>query len=273
MSGLVEKLNEKTVYMISGISVIIGLVVILVTQPWTDALGLAESPTRIAVEYPVSIFIYLIPGILLALLFSKNQEWIAPPGKYSPDVKYEPFSTYTLIATAIAAAIYAVGGLPTGINIDLPALITAFTAVYFGPMVAFLAFFIGFFIRWAIGGAVWLPSPALVPAVAIIDAGVWAINSYLYWFVTRSNKFVKTDNMAVRYTLMIVMIIVMILVHLFGWLVVYALVMKPWEAYVAYVTVALSSWYPTTIVFVIIGVIIGQTLYDARTAMGKLAEE
>ena len=269
----VEKLNAKTVYIVSVISVIIGLVILLVTQPWTDALGAAWSPTRVVVEYPVSIFVYLIPGVLLALLFAKNQKWIAPPGKYSPDVKYEPFSTYMLIATAIAAAIYAVGGLPTGINIDVPALICSFTAVYFGPLVSFVAFFIGFYIRWAIGGATWLSNPALVPVISFIDSGVWAVNGYLYWLVIRSDRFIKSENMAMRYTMMIVMMVVMILIHLFGWLVVYALVMNPWEAYVAYVTFALSTWYPTTIVFIIIGVIIGQTLYDARVAAGKMVEE
>ena len=268
-----EKLNTKIVYLASAVSVVLGLLTIVVTHPWTDGLGVSMSPVRIWVEYPVTILIFGIPAILLALLFSKNQKWIAPPGRYSPDVKYDPFSTYTLIATALAAAIFAVGGLSTGVNIDLADLITSFTAVYFGPLVTFLAFFIGFFIRWAIGGVTWLPSPILAPAMAFLDAGAWAVNSYLYWLVMRSDKFVKTKNVAMRYVMMAIMIGVMIFVYIIvGIMVAFAIVLNPWAAAIGYITYSISTWIPTAIVFITIGVVIADSLYESRSTTSKMVE-
>ncbi|MCD6513427.1 MAG: hypothetical protein J7L07_00720 [Candidatus Odinarchaeota archaeon] len=266
--SLAEKIGPKQALMISVASVVIGLIVLLIAQPWTEMLGPSYSPARIGLGYAVAILILFIPAIICVLRFIQVPEWLAPPGKYSPEAKYEPFSAYTLIATAIAAAIYAVGGLPTGVNIDLPALITAFVAVYFGPLVSLIAWFIGFFIRWAIGGAPWLPAPLVGPLVAIIDSGVWAVNSYIYWYVMRSGRFKITG--VNRYAYLVVLIIVMILIHLFGWLVIYAFTQNPWAAYVAYAAFALSTWYPTTIVFIIIGAIIGETAYESRAALAKV---
>jgi len=266
--SLAEKIGPKQALMISVASVVVGLIVILIAQPWTEMLGPPISPARIGLAYAAAILIYFIPAIICVLRFIQVPEWLAPPGKYSPEAKYEPLSAYTLIATAIAAAIYAVGGLPTGVNIDLPALITAFVAVYFGPLVSLIAWFIGFFIRWAIGGAPWLAAPILAPLIAIIDSGVWAVNAYIFWYVMRSGRFKITG--ANRYVYLVVLIIVMIFIHLCGWLVVYALCMNPWEAYVGYVSFALSTWYPTTIVFIIIGAIIGETAYESRAALAKV---
>ncbi|MGQ4833663.1 MAG: hypothetical protein ACP6IS_07195 [Candidatus Asgardarchaeia archaeon] len=265
------KIGEKQGYMISAVSFIIGVIAILIGQPWTEALGASYSPARIGLAYVAAILIYFIPAIILTMLFVQKPEWLAPPGRYSPETKYEILSPYVLVATAIAAAIYAVGGLPTGVNIDLPALITAFTAVYFGPLVSLLAFFIGFLVRWLIGGATWLPSPILVPFVAILDSGVWAVNAYIYWAIMRSGRFKITG--ANRYGYLVFLIIIMILVHLFGWLFVYAFTMNPWAAYIGYISFAFASWYPTTIVFIIIGAIIGETVYESRVALAKAGEE
>lgn len=253
-----ERVARLLPFVVSG-SVIIGLIIMVAAAPWTPTLGPSMSPARVALGYAVSIFLLLIPALLLLVLFIQRQDWLAPPGRYMPEVKYKPLSTYQLTATAIAAAVYAVGGFPTGVNIDLPALITAFTAVFFGCVPAFIAFFIGFFIRWAIGGAPWLPLPVLGPLVAIIDASVWCINAFLYWSIVR-----KVEKPGIGRS--IGAIILMILVHWCGWLIVYAFTMNPWPAFIGYFTFAMSTWYPTTIVFVIIGALIGETVYRARIA-------
>ena len=259
MEKLVSEKVAKTLPFAAAGSALLGLIIMFAAAPWTPALGPSLSPGRIALGYAVSIFLLLIPALILLVLFIQRQDWLAPPGRYMPEVKYKPLSTYQLTATAIAAAVYAVGGFPTGVNIDLPALITAFTAVFFGAVPAFIAFFIGFFIRWAIGGAPWLPLPVLGPLVAIIDASVWCINAFLYWTIVRT---VAKPSIGRS----IGAAILMILVHFSGWLLVYAFTMNPWPAFIGYFTFAMSTWYPTAIVFIIIGALIGETVYRARAA-------
>ncbi|MGC8987787.1 hypothetical protein [Infirmifilum sp.] len=230
----------------------------LVSAPWSPNLGPSFSPERITLLYIVTTLGLFIPGIIFAYLFAQNPKWIAPPGKYVEGAKYSMLSPYQLTAAAIAAAVYAIGGLPTGINIDLPALICAFTAVYFGSVAAILAFSIGFFIRWLIGGASWLAIPLLAPAIAFIDSGVWSINGYIYWNIMRK------EGAKPSYIKMIIAMILMILVHLVGWLGVYAFTVNPLEGAIAYAAFAFSTWYPTAIVFMIIGVLIAEPMYRAR---------
>ncbi|MEM2896238.1 MAG: hypothetical protein QW265_03375 [Candidatus Bathyarchaeia archaeon] len=256
---MVSEKIARTIPFVAAGSALLGLIIMVAAAPWTPALGPSLSPARIALGYTVSIFLLLIPALLLLVLFIQRQDWLAPPGRYMPEVKYKPLSTYQLTATAIAAAVYAVGGFPTGVNIDLPALICSFTAVFFGAVPAFIAFFIGFFIRWAIGGAPWLALPVIGPLVAIIDASVWCINAYLFWSIVR--RVAKPGiGLAIGAT------ILMVLVHFSGWLLVYAFTMNPWPGFVGYLTFAMTTWYPTAIVFIIIGALIGETVYRARVA-------
>lgn len=257
MSGSGTFIRKLPVTIALG-SFALGVIIWLVMKPWTPDLGPSFSPARIALIYVVSVLMLFIPGIMCTYMFSQNQKWLAPPGKYVAGVKYKPFSPYMLTAAAIAAAIYAVGGLPTGVNIDLPALITSFSAVYFGSVVCLLAFSLGFFVRWAIGGAPWLRIPALIPVIAFIDSGIWAINAFIFWRLMRAEG-IKSSP--IRF---IISIVLMILIHLFGWLFVYAFTVNPLPAAVAYVTFAFSTWYPTAIVFIIIGALIGEPMYRSR---------
>lgn len=253
--------GAKVPALIAISSFILGVITWIAFRPWTEDLGPSFSPARIALVYAICALTLLIPGIMCMLLFIRNEKWLAPPGRYVPGVRYAPFSTYTLTAAAIVAAIYAVGGFPTGVNIDLPALITAFSATYFGSVVCFLAFIIGFFVRWAIGGATWLAIAMLVPVVAFIDGGVWAINGFIYWYFTRKE--------GIRYSFLrvVIAIILMVLVHIFGWLFVYAATLNPGPAAIAYVAFAFSTWYTTAIVFVIVGSLIGESIYRSRLAV------
>ena len=139
-------------------------------------------------------------------------------------------------------------------------LITSFSATYFGSIVCLLAFTLGFFVRWAIGGAPWLRVPALIPVIAFIDGGVWAINAYIYWSLMRKNG---VQPSPVRF---VIAVVSMILVHLFGWLFVYACTLNPGPAAIAYITFAFSTWYPTAIAFIIIGALIGEPMYRSRLA-------
>jgi len=265
MSFLGAKGKEATMLMAMVGSYVVGIIVAIVAQPWSDWLGPSFSASRLALSYVVSALMYLIPGLIAMLLFAENQEWLAPPGKYTPDIEYKPFSPYILTAAAIVGAVYAVGGILTGINVDVPALITSFSATYFGPIVCFLGIFFGFFVRYAIGGAAWLATPLLIPEIAWIDAGVWSLASYIYWLLVR--KLGKGVSGAMRLVYFIIGLIEMVVLHVIGWIFVYAFTLNPWEAFIGYITFAFSTWYPTTIVFVLIGAVIGESVYYSRTSL------
>jgi len=246
-------------------SFVVALIIMLIAQPWTPALGPSWSPQRIALNYVCTIIGYTIPAIIGCYLFAQKPEWLAPPGRYVAGYKYKPLSTYTLTAAAIVAAVYAVAGLPTGVNIDLPALVAGFGATYFGPIVMMLAFFFGFFVRWAIGGAPWLPVPIIGPSVALLDASIWAINGYLFWSVIRSPFYEKASK-GVRTALSVLIVLVMIAIWNFGFIIWYAFIGNPLEAFLGYAVFAYSTWIPTGMAFIVLGSIIGHSTYMARVA-------
>lgn len=259
--------NGKRKYLKYGAigSFILGLVVMLVAQPWSAAaLGPSYSPSRILVTYVVTTLMLVIPGLICVYLFTRRNRWIAPHGKYVKGQDYSVYSTYTLTAIAIVAAVYAVGGLPTGVNIDLPSLICAFSAVFFGAHVMFPAVLIGWFVRWAIGGAAFIPVPILGGAIGLIDAGVWAINGFLLWWILRSERFREASGRR-KTGLFIVAILVMIGVWLVGWIFDYAFVGNPWGAFVGYATLAFSTWAATGVAFQVLGLFMGQNMYEKWT--------
>ena len=246
-------------------SFVTGLVIILATQPWTLSLGHSWSPQRIAIHYACVTIGYTIPALITCYLFAQKPEWLAPSGKYIAGYKYKALSTYALVAAAIVAAVYAVGGLLTGVNIDLPALIAGFSATYFGSIITFMALFFGFFIRWAIGGAPWLPMPILALSVALLDASTWALNSYIFWSIIRSPSYEKRSR-TIRTALLVLVIVIMIVIWNFGTIVWFALVGNPLNAFLGYIILAYSTWIPTGMAFIVLGTIIGHSMYIARVA-------
>lgn len=234
-------------------SIVLGILAILTFQPWSPALGPSFSPARIALAYVAAFLTLFLPGVIVASLFVKDERFSMPLAKAGKAGKTVS-STYVLTASAVVAAVYAVGGILTGVNIDLPALITGFTATYFGPTISLIAWFVGFFVRWAIGGAPWLRTALLVPTLAMIDSGTWALASYMYWRIVR----ISSKYSAVKVALGIA---VMIIIHMYGWLCIYAGVLNPAPAAIAYIAFAFSTWYPTAIVFIVLGALIGEAMY------------
>ncbi len=234
-------------------SIVLGIIVVLAFQPWGPGLGPSFSPARIALAYAVAFLTLFLPGVIVATLFVSDERFKMPlirAGK----VKKTVLSTYILTAAAVVAAVYAVGGILTGVNIDLPALITGFTATYFGPAVSLIAWFVGFFVRWAIGGAPWLRTALLVPTLAMVDAGTWALASYIYWRIVRVSSKYSVIKVALG-------IIAMLAIHLYGWTCIYAGALNPAPAAIAYIAFSFSTWYPTSVVFIVLGALIGETMY------------
>ena len=245
--------KKSLAYSIIAGSIVLGVLVVLAFQPWGPGLGPSFSPARIALAYVAAFLTLFLPGIIVAMLFVRDKRFKMPLIR-AREVKRTMFSTYILTAAAVVAAVYAVGGILTGVNIDLPALITGFTATYFGAAVSLIAWFVGFFVRWAIGGAPWLRTALLVPTLAMIDSGTWALASYAYWRIVR----VSAKYSVVRVALGI---IAMIAIHMYGWLCIYAGVLNPAPAAIAYIAFAFSTWYPTAVMFIILGALIGEAMY------------
>ncbi len=248
-----KEIKPTVAYGVIVASIALGIIAIVAARPWGPELGPSFSPARIALAYAATFLTLFLPGIIVASLFIKDPRFKMPLMRTRKAEK-SMFSTYTLTAAAVVAAVYAVGGILTGVNIDLPALITGFTATYFGPVVSLIAWLVGFFVRWAIGGAPWLRTALLVPTLAMIDSGTWALASYIYWKVARIVGKYSILRIALG-------ILAMILVHMYGWICIYAGVLNPAPAAVAYIAFAFSTWYPTAIAFIVLGAIVGEAAY------------
>jgi len=254
---------RRTLWLAAIAFFIIGVLFLFMMQPWGPGLGPSWSPARQGIVTAAIVIAYAIPGFICIYQWSREPRWLAPPGKYAPGVVFKPFSTYALTGAAIVGAVYALSGLPTGVNIDLPALICAFGAVYFGPAVMFPAVFLGFFIRWAIGGAPWLAAPALAPAVAFLDSCIWVINGTIFWFLMRTDRYEKASAGG-RTAMFIGYLPIQFAVWCFGFMVLWYFGVNPMPASLGIIVGALTTWVPTGVAFQILGAMIGQSTYTAR---------
>ncbi|MCD6513846.1 MAG: hypothetical protein J7L07_02875 [Candidatus Odinarchaeota archaeon] len=257
MSEGAAKLPLPVYYIIAIIGWIIVIIADLIMQPWGPALGVADSPIRWALTYLNVIFGLVLSAIAGIIWFMKHPEWLAPIGKYVKGQEYKPLSPWTLSAMGVMAALYAILGIGWNVGVDLAALVTSISAVYFGPIITFGAVFVGAFIRYLLGGVPWV-TPYTILEFALWDASVWAINASIYWSVVRKKKIIKIEEV-VKYW--IVLIPLMIFIHWFALFIVEGIPRYPWEGVVAKIVISMATWYPTSIVSIIFGVIIGESLY------------
>lgn len=236
-------------------SALIGLLTLVLAQPWSPDLGPSYSPERISLAYVVTPLTIYLPATLCTYVYTRHAWFMRVPDRGRGMASYGVTSTRTLISASIIAAAYALGGLPTGLNIDLPALIASFSAVRFDPVVCLLSFTIGFYIRWAIGGAPWLPSPSMVPLIGFLDGGTWSLISFIYKVAIR--PMIKRRAYRIPTT-----VTTMIAVHSFAWLFIYSFTLHPGPAAIAYITLALMTWHLTAVIFIIIGVLVGDSAVE-----------
>lgn len=171
------------IWFVAGI--IISLAVTGIYNPSGPGMGVAFSPARDAYAYLLTVLVILPPCGICMYLFSRRQDFIAPVGRYVPGRKYKVWSSWTLAACAVTAALYAGTGFISGIsNVDLPALATAIMASYFGPIVAFVGIIIGALIRGALGGLSFLAPTVWIP-FAVMDALKWVLAGTLIYFIVR----------------------------------------------------------------------------------------
>ena len=259
---LAAKVRITSLVVMMILSVVLGLIIFAYIVASPEVFGVSNSPIRQVAFYVTAGLIYGIPGLICIRLFSRKPEWIAPPGKYTPEAKYSVFSPYALAASAVVAAAGVVAGFPGPINIDIVAMVTAFSAVYFGPAVSFLGTFVAFILRYLIGLTPWVATPNILIAYAILDGGVWSVNSLIFWYVIRGFK-LKGN---VKSVATVLMAFVFMAIHFFGWCGVNYFTNNPFEAAVANLMCAIgptgfvmSSWAAQ-----MVGTLIGAFYYDSR---------
>lgn len=254
--------KSPTLVLVAIASVVVGIVINFVINTPSATWGVSNSPARQGLFYMNAILIYTIPGLVAISLFSRRSEWLAPPGRYVPEGKYSVSSPYFLSASAIIAAVATVAGLPGPLNIDTVALVTAFAAVYFGPFTAFLGTTVAFILRYALGLTPWVATPNIVVAYALMDGGIWAVSSVLFWYVVRGRRW----SLGVKNILTILMAFVFMAIHFSGWVITNYFTNNPWDAAIANMAWAISpaGFVISSFVAQFLGTLIGSFYYDSR---------
>jgi hypothetical protein len=244
--------------------VIVFLAITAAVNPPGPYMGVAQSPMRIAYWYSYVFLVELPIALLLLSLFLRKEEWRAPPGRYVPGRKYPLLSTWHYTAIAIMAAAYAGLGFVTGVtNIDIVALATGLLAIYFGPLVSFIAIIVGAFIRFMLGGLPWV-APAGIGAFAVSDACRWTIIGSIYWFLVRGRGI---GARGIAYWLLVIPIAV--LIH-GGSIIMSFWAQGPLEWMMGNIAF-MVFWYPTSVLSYVIGMAAGEGLYRATARAGVRA--
>jgi hypothetical protein len=266
---LAGKVKSSLLLGIALASALIGVALFFALNTPSDAWGASNSPARQGLLYLYAILIFDIPALTGIYLFSKKREWLAPPGRYvAGEKKYSILSPYFLAACAVMAAVETVIGVAGIANVDIVAIICAFASVFFGPLVAFVAPFIAYILRWMLGFAPWITVPVIVPGQALIDGGIWSINAIIFWVVVRRLRG-NTKTIAT-----ILFIPIFILVHATGWLWLNYFTLNPYAAAIGNVLYAIgpTGFYLSSILAIIFGVLIGQFYYDSRIMSAEVAK-
>jgi hypothetical protein len=248
-------------------SAVIALLINLAINTPSAVWGASQSPIRQGLFLMNVLLIFDIPAFLGILMFKQHNEWLAQPGKYVESVKYALLSPYTLTASAVIAAVAVVAGIPGPLNIDTVALVTAFAAVFFGPVVAFLGAFVGFILRYVLGLAPFVPTPTVMFLDALMDGGIWAVNATIFWFVIRGLKGTAKTVMT------IVMAFVFMAVHFVGWGIAYYFTLNPYPAAVADFLFAVTpptGFFVSSWVAQFFGTLVAAFYYDTRLLLGSV---
>ena len=239
---------------------ILVILVNLAMAPWGPALGIADSPTRWLLAYFNTIVGLLATGAVCMWWFKLHPEYIARPGRYQPGRSYAVITPYSLSAMGVVAALYATLGIAFSVGADLGAVVTAFSATFFGPIITFVAVFAGAFVRFFLGGTPWLTAFSL-PQFAIWDGSVWAINAAIYWKIVRAEPLKR-----VSWSKWVLAIIIMVVIHWTALHIVEAIARYPIEGVLAKMVTTAATWYPTTVASIIFGVLAGEAVYRMSIA-------
>jgi len=263
MTSIVERLQRigpTKLAILPIVGWLIGISVLLVTKPWTEELGIAYSPTRVAIFFAFTFTAFVSWAIYWCILFARRPEWLVPPGKYVPGMKVKIFNPWTYASIGITAAAFiaaAVIGAP--LKLDLAGLAIAGLSTYFGGIIAFLGMFLGEIIAYGplAASTAWAVYPGIeVIGDALLDATVWAYAAYVIFWMREKNIYKKSRILGI-----LAAMVLFEPIH-YGFWYLYWFIMNPWSSFVPIAVTNVLTWIIPAIPLVFIGVLIGDQAYN-----------
>lgn len=191
---LVKGRKMFLVWTVIGIALhIIGL---LVFTPWTDQLGVANSPQRQIYKAIFDFWVLKLPIVLLGFsLVAEKDFWLAPRGRYQEGKKYPVFNTFTYAAIAFMAALFTASGILNYNFFDLPAAPATIAVTFFNPIIGFFTLWVGGVARSLIFGT---GNPIFwILGSGPSDGSTWLYLGIFYWWFREHTKWGKNLVLAV----------------------------------------------------------------------------
>jgi len=241
----------------AGIGVLVTAAILVVFQPWTTTLGPSSSPQRVAAQAAIAVTLYVPVSLYCMTKFAQRDHWYTFIGTYIPDSDNKVLGPRTLTSIAVLAAAFAAFGLFSVAGLDLAAMVAAFSAVAFGPIITGLSVFLGSFLRFALGGMGFMV-PIRVPVFAVQDATNWVVVSTVFWTVIRSERITDRSRERVAF---VGVLVVFLLVHASTqhW---DQFLVNPWDAYLGWVFGIFPTFWPSAALSMVAGAIGGYALWN-----------
>jgi len=170
----------------------IQIAAMIITQPWGEGLGVAESPQRNIWLVVTTWWIARLPMFLLGVsIVSKREEWLAPRGKYVEGQDYPLLSTYHYVAIGFMTALFAATGAISWQVFDLAAAAGAIATIYFGPIVGFFTVWLGGSLRQLLFAAGGNPVSWFL-GIGLYDGTTWLYIGLVFWALRDRFKDRKT---------------------------------------------------------------------------------
>jgi hypothetical protein len=186
------KKNTRLFLILTIVGWAIQIIAMIVTQPWGEGLGVAESPERNVWLVVITWWVARLPMFLLGIsIVAKREEWLAPRGRYVEGKKYPLLSTYHYVAIGFMTALFAATGAISWQVFDLAAAIGAIATIFFGPIVGFFTVWLGGSLRqllFAAGGnpLIWFTG------IGLYDGTTWLYIGIVFWWFRERLKERKT---------------------------------------------------------------------------------
>ncbi|MDY6875577.1 MAG: hypothetical protein SWK90_05155 [Chloroflexota bacterium] len=189
--------NRRRFGIASIVAFVVMLVAMLYFQPWGPKLGVAVSPQRQYMRMIFEAWVKIPAALWAASIVAGKPKWLAPRGRYQEGQTYKVFTTYTYVAIALCAALFAAAGILSYEFFDLPAAPAALSVTFFNPIIGGLTLWLGGVIRSLIFGSgnplMWLISNG------ISDGSTWIFLGIFYWWFREETKWGKNPILLIIY--------------------------------------------------------------------------
>jgi len=168
----------------------IQVVAMLIIKPWEAGLGVSSSPQRQWLRFVFEAWLPKIPSGLYGMaVVCGHPKWLAPRGRYQEGREYPALTTYSYVAIALVAALFAASGVLSPDFFDLPAAPAFLSISFFSPVIGMFTLWLGGVLRAIIFGygnpLMWLIGNGLS------DGTTWIFLGILYWWFREETEWGK----------------------------------------------------------------------------------